>query len=246
MLLAMQVNVRNKLCALMESRRAFHFVHPSSIILAGPSGAGKTTFLENAFKNQLFLPRPTRIVWVYSESPGHSVDELRKLADGGYLPRIEYRKNDDDYEQMLKKFDPNEVNMLILDDQLSNAKSNMEQFTDIFTKGSHHLNITVVTMLQNVFEKGFRTAKLNSHYVVLFKNPHSQRQSEYIGREMGTQTAKALREAFEDATQQAHSYLVIDYRQETCEELRWLTNVFSDYVTVYVPYNSRQIPTNTI
>ena len=39
----------------------------------------------------------------------------------------------------------------------------------LFTKGSHHRNLTVIYIVQNVFDKGkySRTISLNSHYHVV-------------------------------------------------------------------------------
>ena len=46
---------------------------------------------------------------------------------------------------------------------------------------------------------------------------------------------RVLTEAFQDATRLPHSYLMIDLKQETPEELRLRTNVLSDEIVVYVP-----------
>jgi len=43
--------------------------------------------------------------------------------------------------------------------------------TDLFTKGSHHRNISEIYIVQNLFNKRkeHRTISLNSHYIVVFK-----------------------------------------------------------------------------
>jgi hypothetical protein len=46
----------------------------------------------------------------------------------------------------------------------------------LFTKKSHHRNISVMYIEQNLFHKGknHRTISLNAHYMVLFKNPRDE------------------------------------------------------------------------
>jgi len=41
----------------------------------------------------------------------------------------------------------------------------------LFTRGCHHWNISVVQIVQNAFFEGLRTSRINTHYLVLFKNP---------------------------------------------------------------------------
>ena len=48
-----------------------------------------------------------------------------------------------------------------------------ETVANLFTKGSHHRNVSVVFLAQNLLPKNkcARTMSLNAHYIVLFKNP---------------------------------------------------------------------------
>ena len=58
--------------------------------------------------------------------------------------------------------------MIVVDDHMSDVN---QLVGDIFTKISHHRNISVLHLTQNVFDKNkyARTISLNSHYLVLFK-----------------------------------------------------------------------------
>jgi len=234
-----------QLCSKSINMHPFTFVHPSNILLTGPSGSGKTHFLVQALKNNLFHPTPTRIVWVYGETqPAHR--ELERAAP--HLPKVEYLRNETDYEDLMESFEPSETNLLVLDDQMNEGKAKANAFGNLFTKGSHHRNITIVYMMQNVFEKGGsnRTINLNSHYLIMFKNPRDGRQSQVLGSQMYPKSPRFLSEAFEDATAtRAHSYLALDFRQETSKYLRVLTDLIvptsgnggggGGGVTVYVP-----------
>ena len=61
--------------------------------------------------------------------------------------------------------------LLIIDDLLGKEYTSLVR--DIFIKGSHHNNISVIFVTQNLFlpHKDYRTLSLNAHYLVVFKNP---------------------------------------------------------------------------
>ena len=65
---------------------------------------------------------------------------------------------------VLPTIELDERNLVVLDDQMSEA-GKLEETSNLFTKWSHHRNITVVYVVQNVFDKGKvdRTISLNSH-----------------------------------------------------------------------------------
>jgi hypothetical protein len=80
-----------------------------------------------------------------------------------------------------------------------------------------------------------RTISLNAHYMVLFKSPRDVMQVEHLARQMYPGNTKYMREAFSDATCKPYSYLLIDLRPDTPDEMRLRTNVFpGEMHTVYV------------
>ena len=74
---------------------------------------------------------------------------------------------------------------------------------------------------------------LNSHYLVLFKNPRDVGQIVILGRQMFS-NGKFLEEAFKDATSRPYGYLLVDLKPDTEEELRVRKNIFPDEVPQYV------------
>jgi hypothetical protein len=69
---------------------------------------------------------------------------------------------------------------------------------------------------------------LNSHNLVIFKNPRDQTQINHLARQMYPASPKFLDNAFKDATKGPHSYLFIDLKQATADELRIQSNIFSE------------------
>jgi hypothetical protein len=116
--------------------------------------------------------------------------------------------------------------------------SESDNVLDMFTKGSHHKNLSILLLTQNIFSKGkhSRTISLNAHYIILFKNPRDKSQISHLARQMYPKESKFLEEAYFDATQDAHGYIFIDLKQSTPNELRIQTNIFSKSKRyVYVP-----------
>lgn len=58
--------------------------------------------------------------------------------------------------------------------------------TTLFTKGSHHMKLSVIFIVQNLFDnaKEMRTINVNTSYFVLLKNPRDKSQIEYLGKQM--------------------------------------------------------------
>lgn len=213
------------------------FKHPSTILIAGPTGSGKTEFLVKLLETRCLLPFPERIVWIYGEWQ-NAYDRILQTS----LPRttkVEFVK--DFKEETYDTLDSRSRNMVVLDDQMENSNISRKggsSFAKFFTQGSHHRNLTVVYIVQNLFHqsKMMRTISLNSQYVVLYKNPRDKQQIENLGRQMYPNNVKFLTTSFEDATSQPYGYLVVDLRPETPEALRVKTDVFDcKEQTVYVP-----------
>ena len=55
--------------------------------------------------------------------------------------------SDDLYDSL----NPSVCNLLILDDQMSDA-SDTKSLAKLFTKGSHHRNVTILYLIQNMFD----------------------------------------------------------------------------------------------
>jgi hypothetical protein len=62
------------------------------------------------------------------------------------------------------------IRLVIVDDLLMEADSRV---VDLFTKGSHHRNISFLFITQNLFHQkdGSRDISLNADYMIIFKNP---------------------------------------------------------------------------
>lgn len=198
--------------------------HPFSAIIAGPSGCGKSHFVINFIKNvhDLCNVQFHEIFWHYSIwQPSFNIQGVKYIQG---LPDAE--------------FDSDQPRLIIIDD-LMRESANSTVIIDLFSKKSHHCNMSVFFISQNLFYRGsnHRDLSLNSHYLVLFKNPRDKTQIRSLAQQMCPGNSKFLVEAFSDATDKPHGYLLIDLKQTTPENFRFRTNIFPDDgpMIVYVP-----------
>jgi len=187
--------------------------HPFTAIVAGPTSCGKTRFVFRLIENvsQMIDPTPSKIVYCYGE--------YQQLFRN--YPRVVFHQGLPD----LNDFDGSEPILLIIDDLMHETN---ETVVNLFTKGSHHRNVSVIYLAQNLFPKNkfARTISLNAHYMVLFKNPRDASQFANLARQMYPKKSQFAIEAYKDATREPYSYLLVDLRPEQDDDLRLRTNIF--------------------
>jgi len=198
------------------------WIHPFTCVIAGPTGSGKTYFVKRFLDNidQLCNPVPKEILWCYGEWQSQYRD-LRNVK------MIEGLPNEDDWADGKRR-------LIVIDDLMDETDSRV---TKLFTKGSHHKNVSVMFIVQNIFckNKQQRTITLNTHYIVVFKNPRDASQITCLAKQMYPGKTNYMQEAFKDATSLPHGYLLLDLRQETPDHLRLRTRIFPpEYQLVYV------------
>ena len=76
-------------------------------------------------------------------------------------------------------------NLIVLDDVMTQSGGD-KRITDLFTKGSHYRNLSVIYIVQNIFHHGreTRNISLNAHYIVLFKSPRDKQQISVLARQV--------------------------------------------------------------
>lgn len=202
------------------------FAHPSTFIIAGPSQCGKTHFVYKVLKFKLISPLPNKIIWVYSMNQP-LYDTIKKE-----IPQVEFIHGLD--SSVLDRFSPKSNNLIVLDD-LMQELGNSELVANIFTKGSHHLNLSVIYIVQNIFHKGskHRECSLNSHYIILFNNPRDRTQVRTLSSQMYPNQKHFLSDCLRNASLlQDRGYLVLDLRSDTPEDFRVRSLVFPGEETV--------------
>ena len=185
--------------------------HPFTGIVAGPTACGKSTWVKNliTYQRDMIDPAPEQVIWFYGEW-----QPLYDTLSG----MVEFREGLADLNTLKTK----KRTLVIIDDLMTETDKSV---SNLFTKGSHHRNLSILHLVQNVFDKNkhTRTISLNAHYLVIFKNPRDASQITHLAKQMYPGHVRFLQEAFGDATSEAYGYLFIDLKQETPEHLRLRT-----------------------
>ena len=123
--------------------------------------------------------------------------------------------------------DASKRNVLVFDDLMTEAKCD-QRIADLFTKGSHHRNISVVYLTQNLFPQGkaCRDIILNTQYLVLFNYPIDRQQVATLARRIYPSTSAVFMKRFEQATSYPYGHLVNDLKSDTAEKDRLHTEIF--------------------
>jgi len=116
--------------------------------------------------------------------------------------------------------------LIILDDLLNTAYS--KDVCDIFTKGSHHRYISVILITQNLPHQGkfYRNISLNEKYIVVLKNVRDNKHFSQLARQVLPHYSKGHSDAYLNATDEPHGYLVLDLSQDTNDRHRFGSCIF--------------------
>ena len=141
-------------------------------MIVGPSQCSERHFVAKLLKNvDSMIDEPLeRIVSCYSKLQRTFFDEF---SDG-----VEFIEGLPNLDLLVGR-----RTLLITDDLMRETDGRV---TDLFTKGSHHDSTSVVYISQNLYNKGKenRTISLNTHYLVLFKNPRDLARVVHLGRQI--------------------------------------------------------------
>lgn len=201
---------------------------PFTAIIAGPTGSGKTVLMRRLIESREDVSTipPSEVIYCYGVWQ-NAFEEMDNVS---------FREGMIDFKNDLPS--DGKHRWLIIDDLMSEMGGN-DEADNLFAKYSHHKNVSVFFIVQNFFSKGNRTMTLNSHYLFLFKNPRDASQIGFLARQLFPDKPKFLIESYKDATVSPHSYLTLDLKQDTDDEMRVLGNFLpqdpSEPIFVYTP-----------
>jgi hypothetical protein len=212
----------------LESEQKSHdlrFKHPSTFLLCGSSGSGKTVWTFNLLKNIDILLTDARckqnIIYFYCQWQP-LFDEFSKLNI--VTKWINKLPTEEDITELTLPYKDRGGSMIIIDDY---AQALTPDIARLFAVLARHCNTTTILLVQNLFTKNpiYREISLNTNFIIVFKNPRDRQQIRNFAQQFAPANSKYVVQAFNEATREPHSYLLFDLHQNTPEYMRLRTNV---------------------
>lgn len=202
-----------------------YFKSPFTCIVVGATSSGKSQWVRRLLENrsQLIDPEPTSVLYCYGEVNSLILDYRNK--------GIELHNGVPDVELIKSRAKPL---LLVIDDLMLDIEPGYLDM--LFTRGSHNWNVSIVFVTQALYGRNIKTARANSHYLVLMRNPQAKQNIRTLGSQMFPGQLKFFMESFSDATASPYSYLLIDSHPNSEDSERLITNIFpGEQTTHYLP-----------
>ena len=119
--------------------------------------------------------------------------------------------------------------LLALDDLIAEGGEE-KALLDLFTKHSHHQNITVLYLCQDMFPPGkyAKSISRNAHYIAAFKNPRDQLGiRNLLLQSFPTQWQEVL-DTFRKVTDRPNGYMLLDLHPASQDDQRVISRVLKD------------------
>ena len=170
-------------------------------------------------------PKPERIVVLYKRWQPLYTEMKKTIPNIEFIQGVPAGLDNDNF------FDVNKNNVVLLDDLLSTT-ANDPKIADLYTEGSHHRNLSVINLTQNLFPPGKNstTQRRNTQYMVIFKSPMSVDQIRTLGTFMFPGRLDEFIKVYHKATDPPYGYLIIDAKQHTKETDRFKTNILGESI----------------
>jgi hypothetical protein len=159
------------------------------------------------------------------------------------MPGIEFNQGIPDDIDNAYYLDISQPNLIILDDLMAQS-GKYKRIADLFTKGSHHRNLSIIYIVQNIIHQGkeMRNISLNAHYIVLFKSPRDKQQISMLARQINPGRVKEFMRSYEDDTSRPHGYLMLDLKPTTDHKQRLKTNILPREIAKFIQKQSYRQP----
>lgn len=203
------ISLLENITFLKKEKKMLHFKAPSTTLVVGVSQSGKTCLVRKMIRENIYEKTIKKVKWIYLYAAPWFLEE----------PNIEF------VQGMPETFD--DCDLIVIDDMMHHLN---DRVADLFTATSHHRNLSVILILQNLFPKAkvARDISLNAHYIIVFKNARDMNQVNCLARQLYPNNSRFLMDAYIKATAKPYNYLLIDCHPSTPEEYRLRESVFSD------------------
>jgi len=204
----------------------YHLKAPFCLSINGPSQSGKSSLTLEILKRSMDIITPPidKVIYCYTE---YQPTLFGKMKDA--VPNIIF------HEGMPQDFGSygGGQKLMVLDDLMCEA-SKSNDATNAFTRTSHHQNVSIIFLTQNLFYKNTRTMSLNCKYIIIMKNPRDTTAIQHLGRQMnGGRKNVVMEHAYDDIMKKPYGYLFLDFDQKQNDCLRIRDSIFPENCFIY-------------
>jgi hypothetical protein len=155
----------------------------------------------------MITPSPENIVYCYGEFQSSFAE----------FPTVEIQEGLPHVDQFVGR-----QQVLLITDRRPDERNRSECINMFIKLLHHHKNVSVVFITLKLFHKNkfVRPMKLNTRYIVMFKNPRYTSQVAIFARHMYPSKTQFVVEAYENATREPYGNLLIDLRLDTDDRYR--------------------------
>jgi hypothetical protein len=199
------------------------FRHPFTCMVAGPTSSGKTVLVRRIIKNHQILFEPTvpklKVLWAYGQWQDLYNQPIGENVECRYVEGLPSEE-----EIIVDK-----PQLIIIDDLMTEIGKS-EAITRLFTIGSHHNNISVMFLTQNMYHPKTRTISLNCHVMIILNSPRDLRQIITLGSQIFPGATKYFIDAYKKATSVPYGYIKIDLSQKVPHQYRLQSRITPEEV----------------
>jgi hypothetical protein len=204
------------------------FVHPFTAIVMGGTSSGKTQWLVRLIENneEMIHPPIKHILYCYGEI-NNTLLELKSRMEN-----VELFHGVPTQEILQGKPHPL---LLIFDDLYLDIAD--EFLNVLYTRGSHHWDISVILVTQTMFGRNLKTARNNSHHLILLKNLAGQLEVRTVGQQLFPGKLPYFLDSYRMAIdEKPFSYIVINLAPTTPPEHRLTSKIFpGEHMEIFLP-----------
>lgn len=210
----------------VEYVNSFLFDSPCTISLCGSTKSGKSTLLKKLikYKDVLFKDKPTKVLYCYGIWD-KNFDQMHDVEFVKGLPS--------DIDNLNSEFSRDaSSHLLLIFDDLAHELVNSLNIQDLFIRGAHHSNISVIFTSHNLYYHGkySRTINLNVMYRFLFNNSCDLLQVGIFGGRYGLRNALLF--AMKDIDMALYAYIFIDLSPTNKSKIKIKTGIFPGDTTI--------------
>jgi len=200
---------------------------PFCMTIAGQTQSGKSTLTAQILKRHTeIIDTPfNSIIYCYAVYQPKLFEDLKNG-----VPGIKFHQG---LPENFNNFNGDGHKLVVLDDLMTDISGSTEA-VKAFTISSHHHNISIILLVQNLFYKNIRDLVLQSKYICAMKNPRDSVAIKTLGQQMnGGKKNLLVDAASKDLMRVPYGYLVLDYSQTQNDLFRVRNSLFPENCTVY-------------